>query len=121
MQVAPTLQNKELKDPLAAANWKAWRRLYENLARVINGQISFGNGTLPDNMNNVWANVTTPVAPDTDFTITHNLQRVVSAYWVGLKDRAVDIYTSPTPNADPTHTIILRATVASAVIRVILL
>ncbi len=123
-QVSPTTQIKKVDDPVSWANWIAWRRLYENLARIVNGQLGFGTGGSPtatDNVNNTWANVVTPAAPNTDFVVTHNLQRVVAAYWLALKDRAVDVYTSPTVNADPTHKIILRATVASAVVRLILL
>jgi hypothetical protein len=52
------------------------RKIYEQLARVINGGISFGNGVTPDNVNGVWASVANTGAANTNFTITHNLLRV---------------------------------------------
>ena len=49
------------------------RKLYEQLVRIVNGRISFGNGLIPDNIAGVWLSTTTPVGADTDFTLTHNL------------------------------------------------
>jgi hypothetical protein len=92
------------------AGWQMLRRLWEQLARTVNGLISFGNGTQSDNIAGVWKAVTTPAA-NTDFTVTHNLQRACVGYLIMTKSAACDVYTSPTANADPNHTIILRATV----------
>lgn len=90
---------------------KMWRNL---TTKVINGHISFGDGTHTDNIDGVWSPVTAPVAPNTDFTVTHNLGRVPVGYLVMQKDRAVDIYTGSV--AATKTQITLRATVASAVI-----
>jgi hypothetical protein len=104
-----------------SSTWRRLRRAYELVAKAINGNIEFGSPTGgPVNVNGVWASVTTPAGANTDFTITHNLGRVAVAYLVTTKDRAVDVYTSPTANAAPTTTIILRASVASAVITMFL-
>jgi hypothetical protein len=91
------------------------RKIYQNLTTVINGNIGFGDGTNPDNVSGNWINVTTPVAPNTDFTVNHNLSRLPVGYWIMQKDRAVDIYTGGV--VATTTQITLRATVASAVVR----
>lgn len=118
-QVAPTLVPPvkwELKEV-----WRVIRRIYELLATQLNGNVEFGNPTSgPVNIRGVWATVTTPAGANTDFTVTHNLGRVAVAYLVTTKDRAVDVYTSPTANAAPATTIILRASVASAAITMFL-
>lgn len=49
------------------------RKLYEQAARIINGQLSFGPGTGFDNIAGTWANVADTGAADTNFSITHNL------------------------------------------------
>lgn len=91
------------------------RKVYTNLALTFNGKIGFGDGTNFDNISGTWANTTAPAAPNTDFTITHNLGRVPVGYWVMQKDRACDVYTGSV--AATTTQLTLRATVASAVLR----
>ena len=95
------------------------QKMWRNLSLIINGQISFGDGINRNNIDGVWANVTTPVAPNTDFTITHNLGRLPVGYWIMYKDRAVDVYTGSV--AATFSTLTLRATVASAVIRLFII
>jgi hypothetical protein len=91
------------------------RKIYQNLTFVINGNLGFGDGTNPDNVSGNWINTTCPVTPNTDFTVNHNLNRLPVGYWIMQKDRAVDIYTG---SVAATNTqITLRATVASAVVR----
>lgn len=51
------------------------RKLYEQLARVLNGLVSFGNGLTRDNIDGEWATVLDTGPADTDFTVTHNLLR----------------------------------------------
>src|SRR5882762_11568874 len=92
------------------------RNVYQNLVTLINGNIGFGDGTLPDNISGSWINVVAPVAPNTDFTVNHNLQRLPVGYWVMQKDRACDVYTGSV--AATTTQLTLRATVASAVLRI---
>jgi len=91
------------------------KQVYQNLIGVINGQIGFGDGANLDNINGSWINVVAPVAPNTDFTVNHNLQRLPVGYWIMQKDRACDIYTGSV--AATSTQITLRATVASAVLR----
>ena len=91
------------------------RSVYQNLVNVINGNLGFGDGTNSDNINGVWINVVAPVAPNTDFTLTHNLNRLPVGYWAMTKDRACDVYTGSIPATKTQLT--LRATVASAVLR----
>lgn len=93
----------------------SYRRLYEQMANVINGRISFGDGEDADNIDGVWANETAPAAPNTDFTVTHNMGRVPVGYLVTQSDRAVLVYDGSVPAT--TTEITLRADVADAVIR----
>jgi len=92
------------------------KKIYQNLTNVINGNLGFGDGTNADNINGVWSNVTAPGAPNTDFTITHNLGRIPVGYWVMQADRATDIYTGSVAATKTQLT--LRSSVASAVLRI---
>src|SRR6267143_3274144 len=91
------------------------RSVYQNLVKVINGNLGFGDGTLADNVDGAWINVVAPVAPNTDFTVIHNLNRLPVGYWPMQKDRACDVYTGGVAATKTQLT--LRATVASAVLR----
>lgn len=101
------------------ATWKMVQRIYQLAARVINGNISFGDGVSPDNISGVWAAVVTPVAPNTDFVITHNLGRLPVGYLVMEKDAACDVYDG-TIAADIT-TITLKATGIGTALRIFIL
>jgi len=92
------------------------KKVYQNLTNVINGNLGFGDGTNADNINGVWSNVIAPGAPNTDFTITHNLGRIPVGYWVMQADRATDIYTGSVAATKTQLT--LRSSVASAVLRI---
>jgi hypothetical protein len=121
-RVPTTLQNEvTTRESPEGRNWLNLRKIYEQVARVVNYQISFGDGTNSDNMAGVWSNVIAPVA-NTDFTITHNFGRVAVGYTVWKTSAAGDVYDSPTVNVDPTHTIILRSTaVAGTAIRLFII
>jgi len=95
------------------------KTVYQNFIQVLNGNIGFGDGTIPDNISGSWINVVAPVAPNTDFTVNHNLQRLPVGYWVMQKDRACDVYTGSV--AATTTQLTLRATVASAVLRLFII
>lgn len=90
--------------------WQSLQRIYQQVARVINGNIEFGNPTSgPANINGVWITTTTPVAANVDFTITHNLGRPAVGYILMQSiNNAGDLYTSPTPNPNPNTQLILR-------------
>lgn len=119
MQATPSLdfippKPKELWG-FATMLQKSWR----NLTTLINSHLGFGDGVKADNIDGVWANVVAPAAPNTDFTITHNLGRLPVGYWILYKDRAVDVYTGSV--AATKTQITLRATVASAVLRLFII
>lgn len=121
MKIAPNL-NFTVVEPTKSSleNFvQMIRTVYQNLIQAINGNLGFGDGTNLDNINGSWINAVTPVASNTDFTVNHNLQRIPSGYWVMQKDRAVDIYTGSV-TATSTQ-ITLRATVASAAIRLFII
>lgn len=88
---------------------------YRNLAIILNYHVGFGDGTNPDNIDGVWANVTAPATPNTNFTVTHNLGRVPIGYLVVSKDRACDVFTGTIVATKSQIT--LQAGVASAVLR----
>lgn len=90
---------------------KAWGRL----AVLINGHISFGDGTNADNIDGVWSSVTTPGVANTDFTVTHNLGRIPAGYQLMSSDVATTIYTGSV--APTTTQITLRSTAANAHIK----
>lgn len=117
MRLSPNLKNTtiEATDEALKSFVTMLRSMWQELATVVNGSLGFGDGTLPDNISGAWVNVVTPVAPNTDFTVTHNLARLPVGYWVMQKDRAVDVYTGSVASTKTQLT--LRATVASAVIR----
>jgi hypothetical protein len=121
MKAAPNLNFTEVKPEQKSLNTfvQMIKQIYQNLIGVVNGQIGFGDGTNLDNVNGSWINTVTPVAPNTDFTVNHNLGRVPSGYWIMTKDRAVDIYTGSI--AATTTQLTLRATVASAVVRLFII
>ncbi len=64
-------------DPPKLKQWAIMvRKLYEQLARVLNGLVSFGNGLARDNIDGEWAHVADTGAANADFTITHNMLRI---------------------------------------------
>ncbi len=68
-------------------------RAWQLLTQVINGQISFGNGSSPDNIAGVWSAVVDTGLANTDFTVTHNLGRIPVGYLTMTASIATDIYT----------------------------
>jgi len=99
--------------PSKDKTWARFRRVYDLVQRAVNGNVEFGNPTSgSSNIRGNWVTVTTPGAPNTDFTVTHNLGRAAVGYIVMTKSAACDVYTSPTANPNPTTQLILRATAA---------
>jgi hypothetical protein len=123
LQLKPTL---EVKGQVQAT--VAWLQGYvtmltkswEQLAKLVNGQVSFGNGVTRDNIQGNWFIVTTPGTPNTDFVVNHNLGYIPVGVLVMGKGASVDVYNSPTTVGTPTQ-ITLRATVASVVVRLFIL
>ena len=113
MRIAPVLEIHS-KDPIPVL-----KKTYQQQATAFNGQVSFGNGVSKDNIDGTWISVVAPVAPNTDFVVNHNLNRLPVGYLVMQKDRACDVYTG---SVAPTKTqLTLRATVASAVLKLFVL
>ncbi len=92
------------------------KSIYQSLTLVINGNLGFGDGTSPDNLSGSWINVVAPAAPNTDFTVNHNLNRLPVGYLTMQKDRATDVYTGSIVSTKTQLT--LRSSVASAVLRI---
>lgn len=77
---------------------KMIRKLYEQLVRIVNGQLSFGNGSgIGDNMAGVWAAVEDTGSADTNFTITHNLLYIPTGYIVMNQSIAGSVYQGSLP------------------------
>jgi hypothetical protein len=117
MKIVPTLEirNKGWSSDLSSFAQMV-RKIYEALARVINGQLSFGNSTSLDNISGYWFSGTTPGTPGTDFTLVHNLGRVPVGYLVFAKGASVDIYTGSV-SATSTN-ITLQATVGNVLVTI---
>lgn len=121
MKIAPNLNFTEVKpEQKSLSNFvQMIKNIYQNFTQAFNGNIGFGDGTNADNINGSWINVVAPVAPNTDFTVNHNLGRLPVGYWIMQKDRACDVYTGGV--ASTTTALTLRATVASAVLRLFII
>src|SRR6266436_7751467 len=121
MKVAPNLNFTEVKleQKSLSSFVQMIRTVYQNFVVAFNGQIGFGDGTNLDNINGSWINVVAPVGANTDFTVNHNLGRLPVGYWIMQKDRATDVYTGSV--AATATQLTLRATVASAVLRIFII
>jgi len=89
------------------------------MAQVVNGQISFGNGTSRDNINGNWVAVADTGAANADFTVNHNLGRLPVGYWAMTKNQAGDIYTGSV--AATTSQITLRCSAANSNIKLFII
>ena len=91
------------------------QKSWQQLAQVVNNNLSFGNPTLPliqggvDNIKGRWVAFNF-VSANTDTTFTHNLGYVPVGYVAMSKSAACDIYTGVAAWTDTTIT--LRGTVA---------
>ena len=86
---------------------------FKEMARVINGNISFGDGTDPGNIDGVWVSATTDATPSTDFIVTHNLGRVPVGFFVVDKTANLDVWRN---GAATTTALTLRSDVGSETI-----
>jgi hypothetical protein len=95
---------------------------FQQVARIINGNISFGNATglsttgsrdPSQNIDGVWVSVTF-AAPNTNQVVTHNLFRLPVGYIPVEKVAACDVYDG-SPVAKTTTQITLKGTVATTV------
>src|SRR5215469_16124357 len=88
---------------------KMMAQMWNVLAVAFNGNISFGDGTKIDNINGTWISVTTPGSANTDFAVSHNLNRLPVGYLPMSKSAACDVYTGSVAATNTALT--LRATV----------
>lgn len=100
------------QEPPELKKWSIMvRKLYEQLARVVNGLISFGNGITRDNIDGEWASVANTRAANTDFTVTHNLLRPPIGFIVMTSTKGGVVYKGSLPWTNTTIT--LKDTVAN--------
>jgi len=79
---------------------KSLYNYFNNLINIINGRLSFGDGTYSDNFDGVWLSFTTPVTPDTEFAVQHSLKRVPKFWLVMSQDQGGVLYKSSTSWTD---------------------
>lgn len=87
------------------------RKLYEQLARIVNGNISFGNGTGFDNIRGVWVAIGDTGAANTDFTFNHNLLYIPTGFILMNQTKAGILYQGSVPWTDKQMT--LKCSVAN--------
>lgn len=63
--------------------WDALNKVWGQLAIIINGGISFGDGTARGNIDGVLVTATTVAG---NFTVTHGLNRTPVGYWMVKSD-----------------------------------
>lgn len=71
---------------------KGLQQVNEEVARVIDGNVSFGVAGVRDNIDGAWITVADTGGANTDFTVTHNLGRVPEGWLVIKQDKATSIY-----------------------------
>jgi len=87
--------------------WQSLQQIYQQLARIINGGVSFGQSRYGidvasiaqpgKNMDGTWVDANFTVA-NADLTVTHNLGRAFTGYIPMAQNAAGSIYVSPTYN-----------------------
>jgi len=92
------------------------KKYVEAITSVLNGQVSFGNGTDVDNLQGRWVNTISPAVANTDFTVDHNLGRVPVGFIVISVDKAAVIYTGTI--AWTTTQMTLKASAATVALRI---
>lgn len=94
----------------------ALRIIWEEIARAINGNLSFGTfDGGPDNMAGSWFDGVSPGAANTDFPVVHNLGRVPQGWILINIDKAAIIYKGVTAWTDTT--IYLRSNAVTTAVR----
>lgn len=93
----------------------------DDIYKLIRANITFGSGTTDDSQNikGRWVTEGTPVAPNTDFSVTHNLGVIPTGYLIMKQDKACSFYVGATPWTD--RQIFLKASVASVTFTVFIL
>lgn len=79
---------------------RALRDQFKELARVINGNISLGDGTDPGNIDGGWVSAVTDATPNTNFTVQHNLGRIPVGFLVVDKTANLDVWRGTTASTE---------------------
>ena len=91
--------------------------VWEEIARVINGRLGFGNPTDGrDNIDGEWGTITSPGTPDVEFSLAHNLERTPVGWLTVSIDKAGIIYKGGT--AWTTAQIFLKCDTATVALKV---
>ena len=113
-------QATPLPDPAFYGDWKEWAR---DVARalsvealviraVINGRLTFGDGTDPGNFEYAWLlNQVTNASQNTDTTFTHNIGRVPLGIMLVKQNKSASVYAGV--GAWTATTLTLRASATS--------
>lgn len=97
----------------------------QDIYKLIRANVTFGDMTVGDEGQNIAGTpvlVTSHVTPDTEFTVTHNLNVIPTGFLVLNKDKAGDFYGTPTSGTDWTITkIFIKCNVASVTAQLFIL
>jgi len=94
---------------------QAWIKL----RRMLENNLSFGDGTNPDNLAGQWKNYTTNAVADTEDAVSHTLSRVPIGFLVFSASKAGILYKGST--AWTSTSIFLKCSAASTVVRIFIL
>ena len=118
MNIRPQLELSPVPRP---SWWQNFQKLWVQLAKVINGNIEFGDPALGGNgggnINGTWVTVTTP-AVGTTFTVQHNLGGPAAGWIVFDKSAACDVWRSPTSAPNPNSQLNLEASAAGVQLKI---
>lgn len=93
-------------------------RFHDDVYKLTRKNISYGNGQADDvgqNISGAWVDATTPGTANTNFTVTHNLNRIPLGFHVMSKNASTDVYVGSTPATTTEMT--FKATGTSVAIR----
>lgn len=90
----------------------------EDTANIVNGGISYGNGTDTAHIDCSWAFIADTGVANTEFSVNHNLGRIPVGFHVASKNKASDFYESGTPWTN--KQIFLKAVAANVAVRFII-
>lgn len=100
-----------MRRPIRDAKGKDYPDVFEDLAQIVNGGISYGDGSNPLHLRGSWVNVVNTGLVNTEFSVSHTLGKIPVGFHVFGKDQAGDIYRSGTAWTD--QKIFLKCSVAN--------
>lgn len=118
MKIRPQLELSPVPRP---SWWQNFQKLWVQLAKVVNGNLEFGDPALGSNSGGnifgTWITVTTP-AVGTSFTVQHNLGKPAVGWIVFDKSAACDVWRAPTQPATPNKQLNLEASAAGVQLKI---